>query len=224
MEPYLGKGQTELLAWLTGAWLSDAKAVCFLEGFSGIGKTTVARELEVRLRHSYKVVRVDMPEAEADPVGDLLLEIATRLHELDHKEVAIAINDGRDRAAAALVNLLRSSAIVIVIDEFQRAIRRNEARPVPDVEALITRIAERTSSKGRLLLLTNRRVAHEKWSEPYEIRTLPGLTAEEAEQLLEARLTEEGRADDVPTERRRDVVNWLGRNPRAVRVLVSSTI
>ena len=222
MDSRLGKSQVSLLTWLTGNWLTDGKPVCFLEGFSGIGKTTIARELESQIKKPYQVIRVDMPESEADPVGDLLLELATSLHELGRNEIAEAINDGRDKAADKLVDIFRTSTIIFVIDEFQRAFRKDEGRMLPDVERLIERLARRISNQGRMLLLTNRRVAREKWSEAYEIRTLPGLTVEEAEQLLEFQLESESRGDDVPAERRRDVVNWLGRNPRAIRVLTGA--
>jgi glycosyltransferase involved in cell wall biosynthesis/tetratricopeptide (TPR) repeat protein len=222
MEHNLGTSQIGLLKWLTGDWLTAGKPVCFLEGFPGIGKTTIARELEVQLKQPYQVVRVDMSESETDPVGDLLLEVATSLHEVGRKEIANAIDGGRDKAVLALVSLLRSSPVVIIVDEFQRTFQKDEGRPVHDVEALIVRIAQRANSRGRVLLLTNRRVGRERWSEPYEIRTLPGLTVEEAERLLESRLANEGRSDEVPMERRRDVVNWLGRNPRAIGVLVEA--
>lgn len=222
MEHNLGKAQIGLLKWLTGDWLTAGKPVCFLEGFPGIGKTTIARELEVQLKHPHQVVRVDMSESETDPVGDLLLEVATSLHEVGRNEIANAIDGGRDKAVFALMSLLRSSPVVIIVDEFQRTFQKDEGRPVRDMEALIVRIAQRANSRGRVLLLTNRRVGRERWSEPYEIRTLPGLTVEEAEQLLESRLANEGRSDEVPMERRRDVVNWLGRNPRAIGVLVEA--
>ena len=163
-----------------------------------------------------------MSESETDPIGDLLLEVATSLHEVGRNEIANAIDGGRDKAVFALTSLLRSSPVVIIVDEFQRAFQKDEGRPVRDVEALIGRIAQRANSRGRVLLLTNRRVGRERWSEPYEIRTLPGLTVEEAEGLLQSRLATEGRSDDVPMERRRDVVNWLGRNPRAIGVLVEA--
>ena len=222
MEHNLGKAQIGLLKWLTGDWLTAGKPICFLQGFPGIGKTTIARELEVQLKQPYQVVRVDMSESETDPVGDLLLEVATSLHEVGRNEIANAIDGGRDKAVLALVSLLRSSPVVIVVDEFQRAFRKDEGRPIHDVETLIARLAQRVNSRGRVLLLTNRRVVRERWAEPYEIRTLPGLTVEEAEQLLESRLANEGRSDEVPMERRRDVVNWLGRNPRAIGVLVEA--
>jgi len=222
MEHNLGKAQIDLLKWLTGGWLTAGKPVCFLEGFPGIGKTTIARELEVQLKQPYQVIRVDMPESESDPVGDLLLEVATSLHEVGRNEIASAIDGGRDKAVSALLSLLHSSPIVVVVDEFQRVFQKNEGRPVHDVETLIVRLAQRASSRGRALLLTNQRVGRERWSDRYDIRTLPGLTIEEAEQLLESRLANEGRSDELPLERRRDVVNWLGRNPRAIGVLVEA--
>jgi glycosyltransferase involved in cell wall biosynthesis/tetratricopeptide (TPR) repeat protein len=222
MEHNLGNAQIDLLKWLTGNWLTAGKPICFLEGFPGIGKTTIARELQVQLKPPHQVIRVDMPGSETDPIGDLLLEVATSLHEVGRNEIASAIEGGRDKAASALVSLLHSSPVVIVVDEFQRAFGKNEGPPVNAVERLIVRLGQRANSQGRLLLLTNRRVGRERWSEPYEIRTLPGLTVAEAEQLLESRLANEGRSEEVPLDRRRDVVNWLGRNPRAIGVLVEA--
>src|SRR5438034_9661718 len=164
MEHNLGKAQIDLPKWLTSNWLTAGKPVCFLEGFPGIGKTTIARELGVQLKQPHHVVRVEMPESETDPVGDLLLEVATALHEVGRNEIANAIDGGRDKAASALVSLLHFSTIVLVVDEFQLAFGKDEGRPVPAVEALIVRLAQRANSRGRVLLLTNRRVGREKWS------------------------------------------------------------
>ncbi|MFZ4659161.1 MAG: hypothetical protein ACOYNY_19265 [Caldilineaceae bacterium] len=44
----------------------------------------------------------------------------------------------------------------------------------------------------------------------------------DAENLLDRLLTDVGRSQEIPTEQRRDVVKWLGGNPRALHVLVAS--
>lgn len=74
----------------------------------------------------------------------------------------------------------------------------------------------------RILLLTNRYVERERWSAPYEKRTLKGMSSDDGVDLLEYLAQEDERLDEIPPERRHDVVKWLGGNPRAIKLLVSS--
>lgn len=45
MKEYIGQNRIENLNWLTDVWLTDGPPVCFLQGFSGVGKTDLARDL-----------------------------------------------------------------------------------------------------------------------------------------------------------------------------------
>jgi hypothetical protein len=44
MKKYVGKSRKENLDWLLNVWLKDGPPVCFLQGFSGVGKTDLARD------------------------------------------------------------------------------------------------------------------------------------------------------------------------------------
>ncbi len=46
MSQLVGKQHTELLAYLKGPWMDDGPPVCVIEGAPGVGKTSLARELE----------------------------------------------------------------------------------------------------------------------------------------------------------------------------------
>ena len=45
LKKYIGKSRAENLEWLVNVWLKDGPPVCFLQGFSGVGKTDLARDL-----------------------------------------------------------------------------------------------------------------------------------------------------------------------------------
>ena len=160
-----------------------------------------------------------MPEGGANAVNDLLLDLSEELSWEGHDKVADAVKEGKSLEQALKVVLRRP--ILIVVDEFQRALLPETGQPIQTLEQIFQRIANRPNIPGRLLLLTNRLIEPgARWSEPYAVKQLPALEILEAEQLLGRHLREKAKERHVPIERRRDVVNWLGRNPRAMEVLV----
>lgn len=213
-----GQGHTNLLNWLANSWLKQGPPICFVEGFSGTGKTRIIAG-NLMTAPGWKAIKVDMPE-QSNPLDDLLLKLATESEELGYQELVTAIDMG-ESLPKALTNLLRQK-ILIVIDEFQRAFLPGSGRPISSLEQLLSRIAQRPNLPGRILLLSNQLVEQGLWSEPYEIRTLSSLSLPEAEEFLDRLLKEKGREQEVPLERRQDVVNWLGRNPRAITTLVNT--
>jgi glycosyltransferase involved in cell wall biosynthesis/tetratricopeptide (TPR) repeat protein len=220
VQNYVGKAHNALLKWFSEAWLQKGPPVCFLEGFSGTGKTALARQLMSNTSRALKAVLVNIPESDFVSIDDLLLNLATELSIVGRKELADAVNTGS--SLLAVLEDILSSKVLIIVDDVQRALRTGSGRPIEVVGRMLERMGNRPASPGRLLLISNRLVDRGRWSEPHEIRSLPGLTAEEAELLLDSLVSAAGRSDEVPVERRRDVVNWLGRNPRAMRVLAAS--
>ncbi len=214
---YVGKNRTELTDWLLQTWIKEGPPVSFIEGFSGVGKTSIARN--VIKRSELSAVIVEMPYASSDQADNLFLNLATNLSEIGINDLADAVTEGKsiDQALGIILN----RPILIIIDEFQRAMDEF-GKPTNSLINFLGRLANHPNISGRVLLLTNRIVERSKWSEAYTIRTLTGLSPEDAEDLLGKLLIDARRDDEIPQERRRDVVNWLGCNPRAIYVLVAS--
>ncbi|MCH8296341.1 AAA family ATPase, partial [Candidatus Poribacteria bacterium] len=218
LDGLIGQGHAELIEWLTKTWLPQGPPICVVEGFPGIGKTSVARILMNLVE--IPAVMITVPDTETDPTDDILLDLAMELSLGGNDELADAVDQGNSLPMALTQILLKPT--LIIIDEFQRVMTGESGMPVKSFATVFDRLANRQQLKGRILLLSNRTVERGRWSEPYTIRTLPGLEADEAEHLLDKLLTDAGREDEVPVERRKDVVNWMGRNPRAIRLLVAS--
>src|SRR5574342_697421 len=90
---FVGKNHTELTGWLFGTWLKDGPPVCFLEGFSGVGKTSIARSL---IKSSeLRPVMVEMPDTSSDQVDNLFLNLATELSEIGINDLADAVTEGK---------------------------------------------------------------------------------------------------------------------------------
>ena len=213
----VGKTHSELSNWLIQNWLKEGPPVCFIEGFSGVGKTSVARQ--VVQNSGWDAIIVNMPEADADQADNLFLDLATELSSIGIDDLATAVTEGKQFDTALPAVLVQR--VLIVIDEFQRALDET-GRPVCPIMHLLKRLANRPRIPGRVLFLTNRMVERSRWSEAHPIRTLHGLSSADAENLLDRLLTDAGRGQEIPTKRRRDVVNWLGGNPRAIHVLVAA--
>ena len=218
----IGKSHNAYLGWLLNTWMSSSSSpVCFLEGFPGTGKTTIARELLARIHASKRTaIMITAPETEADPTDSLLLDLAMELNSAGRDELAKAIENNR-----SLLDVLRTivrDPILIIIDEFQRSMQGTRAITLGGFANVLNTLASQKSLKGRILLLTNRLVERARWSESYAIRTLSGMSPDDGMELLEYLLQEDERSDEIAPERRHDVVKWLGGNPRAIKLLVRS--
>jgi glycosyltransferase involved in cell wall biosynthesis/tetratricopeptide (TPR) repeat protein len=187
-----------------------------VQGFPGVGKTRVARDLVAGV--SVPRAFVELPEGDSASFDDLLMDAAGELEATGRPEIAEAIDRGTP-LVDAFEHAMREQ-MVLVIDEFQRAFRGADGALLGPVDKLLQRLARRPG-RGRLLLLTSQRVdAAARWAEPLKVQPPLALETGEARKLLDALLAEAGRDDDISAERRDDVVRWLGNNPRAMRVLV----
>lgn len=215
----IGKEHNAHLDWFWNAWMNGNSPVCFLEGFPGTGKTTIARELLERIVTSkLTAVMITAPETEKDPTDDLLLDLAMELNSAGRSELARAIEN--NRPLLDVLSALINDPILIIIDEFQRSMLGTRAITLGGFAKVLSTLANRKWLKGRILLITNRLVERARWSEPYAIRTLRGMSPDDGVELLHHFTQEVGRIDEICPERRRDVVKWLGGNPRAIRLLV----
>lgn len=217
----IGKEHNAHLDWLSYTWLHSDSPVCFLEGFPGTGKTAIARELLGRaVASNLTAVMITAPETEKDPTDDLLLDLAMELNSAGRSELAHAIEN--NRPLLDVLSTLVNDPILIIIDEFQRSMQGSRAITMGGFARVLSTLANRKWLKGRILLITNRLVERARWSEPYARRTLNGMSSDDAIEFLEYFAQEGGRIDEIPPDRRRDVVKALGGNPRAIRLLVSN--
>lgn len=119
----IGEEHNNHLNWLLNSW-QDKSPVCFLEGFSGTGKTTIARELlkEV-INNKITGIMITAPETDKDPTDDILLDLAMELNSVGDKKLVEAIE--KDIPLLNVLSKIVEKPILIVIDEFQRTMRNN---------------------------------------------------------------------------------------------------
>jgi AcrR family transcriptional regulator len=223
MPEFVGQAHTNLLQWLSQTWLLEkGKPICFLQGFPGVGKSSLARKvMEATEQHSgWSSVMVDMPESSGDPVDDLLMHLSTELSWARRDKLADAVREGKS-LENALKAVLKQN-VLIIIDEFQRALDPETGQPLEELEEIFQQIARRPTIPGRMLLLTNRLIAQEVWSEPYERQELVGFALSEAEQFLTDLLQKTNPDKTISPEQCREAVKCLGRNPRAIEILVDN--
>lgn len=209
----IGEKHKAISSWLVSDWASDSRRICVIEGFSGVGKTEVAFEFEQKVSVD---ARVDAPES--GDFDDLILGLSEQLAAAGHMEVAKAVTKGGS-IEIALEGVLQKP-VRIVVDEFQRMVDTSTGSPTPRVAAFIERVSKR-AAPGRLLLLSHHRLDKTtRWGERVAFKTLEGLSPSEGAELLGLLLKSCRREADIPSERRPEISQWLGGNPRAIRVLV----
>ena len=111
--------------------------------------------------------------------------------------------------------------VLLVIDNFERVLDSATGLPSSQLWHFITDMSSRYSYSGRLLLLTSRALPEGPWQENIAVKTLMPPDEDVSIQILNQLLADRHREDEIPVERRRDVVQWLGRNPRAIQALVA---
>lgn len=214
----VGKQHHKLLTWLRDTWIPAGPPVCFLEGFPGVGKSELTRQLSAI--SSVKVVPLEIPDSSSITAEDLLLNLAQAWNEAGNSELADVIAAGKD-PLLTLARLLQNP-VLIVMDEFQNAMTGEQAKLSGPLANLFEKLAKNIQAKGRILLLTNRLVERARWSEVFEKISLDGLDIDDGTVLLSQLLASAGREEEVPPEDRPSVVRWLGGNPRALGLFVAS--
>jgi len=182
-----------------------------VEGFSGLGKSDLARQVQ-RAWHGPSV-SISATEAGTD-ADSLLLDMALGLEEAGSGTMA---NSANGDLRAGLANLFNENALVI-IDDFEDCLDEDTGTPSTDLVNLLRTLDGRHGC-GRLLLISTREPLLSPV--PVERIRLSPPSAGEAETHLAELLALEGLVNEVAPESRTDVVNWLGRNPRAIRSFVA---
>ncbi len=166
----------------------------------------------------------------SDPVLDLFIELESqlaakgilRLREEFDKDAPSDANRAMLNLGRALLEVLRRDEVLIVLDEFQRLLPKDTTRPPHPWQMLVEELNNSPHPRGRLLLVSNRLIKLERWSENCKIEEVRGLPDQEAETLFTELLESKGLEEKVPPEQRRAIVHRLSGNPRALKTLVTA--
>ncbi|MEU8573693.1 hypothetical protein [Streptomyces asoensis] len=206
--------ESELSSWLSGTWLSDGPAVAVLAGFSGLGKSDIAYEVAEKSQRPWAFENLISDNLTLD---EITLNVAESLEACGSNTMADLL--GSDFVTTFVKSL--EEPILIVLDDFHELLDE-QGLPPREFRTLIHRLCTaRPAPAGRLLLVTNRAVTQESWLDQAHVRRVEPPAEDHAVSLLASLLAQQDLEDEVPSERRGDVVRWLGRNPRAIQALVA---
>ena len=225
LKKYVGGNRAENLEWLASVWLTNGPPVCFLQGFSGVGKTDLARDLreaaEKQKRWEQAVIN-EISDRPTPSVIESLMELSATLSRQGLPEMERVLFEEPDPNLAYALEKALQRRVVIILDEAQRFFKADSGSSLPELSGILSFLRNRPNLPGRLLLLSDRLVENAKWSEWIPKRTLVKLQSHEAIQALENMLKDSAVALDVPLERKQDLVKALDYNPRAIEALVGA--
>jgi tetratricopeptide (TPR) repeat protein len=225
MKRYFGRSRSEALDYFTRVWLKEGPPVCFLQGFSGVGKTDLAHQLiEQALasglcKHALIEEIVDRP---IPSVAESFQELAAQMSLHGVSDMHLPSNPSGSANLALSFEKLLQVPIVLVLDQVQRFFRPNSTSPIPQFEAVLSHLRNRPGLPGRLLLLCDGFVERARWSEWIPRKILKELQRDEAIEMLDARLDESELEVSFSLERKHDVLRVLSYNPRAIEALVAA--
>ena len=225
LKKYIGRNRAENLDWLVNEWLTTGPPVCFLQGFSGVGKTDLARDLRDAAEKQNcweQAVINEISDRPTPSVIESLMELSATLSSQGLPEMErVLFEEANPNLAFALEKALQRP-VIIILDEAQRFFKADSGSPLPEMNGILSFLRNRQNLLGRLLLLSDRLVENARWSEWIPIRTLTKLEPAEAIQALESKLKDSAVALGVPLERKQDLVKALDYNPRAIEALVGA--
>ena|SRR5271157_1589431 len=225
LKKYIGKNRAENLDWLLNVWLKEGPSVCFLQGFSGVGKTDLARdfrELAEKQGKWQQAVINEVADRATPSILESLMELSVVLSQQGLSEMEAVLFDQTNPNLGYAVESALQRPVVLILDEAQRFFRADSGSPLPEMESILAFLRTRPSLQGRLLLLSDRIVEGARWSEWIPKRILTELEPDEAINALETKLKEVGVAVEIPLERKKEVVRDLHFNPRAIEALVGA--
>ena len=178
-----GQQRDKILGHLVDGWLPGGPPVAILQGFPGCGKSQLARAVATNAPRSLDPVEPQMDSA--DPVVDLFLDLAIALEAHGVPGLVQEIDKGdKAKLDKALLDVLRHKQILIVVDEFQRLLPKDKSTPPQVWAKLVEDLNNSTHAQGRLLLISNRVIKTERWSENCQVEEVQGLPDQEAEALI----------------------------------------
>ncbi len=222
---YIGKNREENLDWLLNVWLKEGPPVCFLQGFSGVGKTDLARDfcgMAESLGKCEHAVINEIADRAAPSVLESLMELSIVLSQQGLADMeALLFEQANPNFGSALEKALQRS-VVIIFDEAQRLFLTDSGTPLPQIKSILEFLRTRPSLPGRLLLLSDRIVDGGRWSEWIPKLELTALKPDEAIEAFDTKLNEVGVCIDIPRWRKEEIVRDLDFNPRAIEALVGA--
>lgn len=210
-----GDARRQAAEHLWSMWQQPAKRqAVVLTGESGIGKSRhVVQPLMDLVRGDHGIaVSVDIPASPVNIEAHLFGKLLDECDDTVKQRLSVAKG-----FFPAIQRLLREQSLV-VIDEFQRALDDN-GDPIEPFATQFRTIAEKRGAREGCLLLVSSREIDQTWTEPFCTQPLGRPSAEDAVGIVLGRITLERRAEAFPADRHHEVVNRLGRNPRALRLL-----
>jgi len=218
-----GKKHQALTTWLEDGWWSNGPPVCVISGFPGTGKTKIAVDAMNALKQAQPTLPIayfNCVESKSDQADDLLLTITEELAADGDREPLERLERGED--VAAIFSRILAQPRLIIADEAQRLLVGSTGAMPKATASYLERWSQTVGASGRLLLLTSREFDFARWTGQVELRNIGPLEPNEAEAFLRASLAATNRTEAVAEERITDVVTWLGCNPRAIKLLVST--
>lgn len=216
-----GKQRAALLNYFVSDWLPNGAPVAILQGFPGCGKTQLASSVAAKTKRCLNPVEPQL--GTQDPSLDLLKDLALALDDEGIDDLIHELDKGVEgNLCHSLLRVLRREQILIVVDEFQRLLSDKDTLPPKDWQYLVEHLNNSPRPAGRLLLISNRTFKNARWCEKSVSRELKGLTDTEAVGFLHQHLVSKDLSEKVPVERREEIGQRLGGNPRALKTLVES--
>lgn len=218
-----GKQHNDLLHFFTSDWMVNGPPVAILQGFSGCGKTQLARLIsEASGRPTLRL----LPQSDApNPATDFLTDLPGLLKDVGILDLVQEMDKGaHGDLLKALLRVLRRERILLVIDEFQRLFNDTETIPPKQWQQLVEELNSCPNPNGRLLIISNRTITPALWCESCTSVKLDGLTDTEAAAYFLELLDAAKLIAKVPTKRVTEIGHRLGGNPRALKTLVGSLV
>ena len=152
LKKYIGKNRAENLDWLLNVWLQEGPPVCFLQGFSGVGKTDLARDFRELAEKQGKwqhVVINEIADRATPSVLESLMELSVTLSQQGLVEMETVLFEPIDPNLGYAVEKALQRPVVIILDEAQRFFHADSGTPLPEMNGILTFLRNRPTLRGR---------------------------------------------------------------------------